>query len=110
MDCYNLESFTLGYVIKMLMQTNVVFMGCRIWIDGESKRDLERAQARLERWILEFIGNPPKFTTVGKKSGTTTGTRQGRRTEGSLIKSPDSDSEFLRGGSKPRSATRDDPQ
>ena len=55
----------------MLMQTNVVFMGCRIWIDGESKRDLERAQARLERWILEFIGNPPKFTTVGKKSGTT---------------------------------------
>ena len=49
----------------MLMQTNIVFAGCQIWLDGENKRDLKRAQAKFERWILEYIGNPPKFTTVG---------------------------------------------
>ena len=50
------------------MQTDITFAGCRIWLDGESKRELKMVIGQLERWVFDVVGDPPKFSAIKKKS------------------------------------------
>jgi hypothetical protein len=46
----------------MLERTDVMFMGCRVWVEGENKRQLTKAAHDFSKWVVYYVGSPVKFS------------------------------------------------
>ncbi len=54
----------------MLLETDVKYAGCTIWLEGENKRQLNSSKKAIERWFIRQI-EEALFSTGAKHARST---------------------------------------
>ena len=51
----------------MLVETDITVGGCRVWLDGDNKRQVERAVRKLEHFAFSLLCDPIPLNYVGPR-------------------------------------------
>lgn len=55
----------------MLLETDVKYAGCKIWLEGENKRHLNSSKKAIERWFIRQIEEALVIGTGAKHARST---------------------------------------